>query len=95
MGLTVPRYQDTFKTPKFTFQYHSPRENVERVELGWEVPLAGPVPDGHGGHDVTHDEVIDALRLRGRRERLDGVGVGRVHVLFKSSGNSTLNMHVN
>ena len=70
--------------------FHSPWENIERVELGGKVPFAGPVPDGHGGHDVAHDEVVDALRLGGGRVRLDGRGVGRVHVLFQSSENSTL-----
>ena len=72
-------------------QCYSPRENVERVEFCGEVPLAGPVPDGHGGHDVAHDEVVDALRLGGGRGDGDGVGVvvvgrrceGRIHVLLE------------
>ena len=69
-----------------------PWENVERVEFCGEVPLAGPVPDGHGRHHVTHDEVVDALRFGGSRGpagvvvmvgRGDG-GEGRIYVLLES-----------
>ena len=34
------------------------RENIERVELDREEPLAGRVPDGHRVHDVPDDGVV-------------------------------------
>ena len=58
------------------------RENIERVELYWEEPLAGGVPDGHRVHHVPYDGVVQVrvrqrsvLSLDGHR---GGVKVGRL-----------------
>ena len=55
-------------------------EYIERVELYWEEPLAGGVPDGHRVHHVPYDGVVQVgvrqrsvLSLDGHR---GGVQVG-------------------
>lgn len=51
-------------------------ENIQRVELDREEPLAGGVPDGHRVHHVPYDGVVQVRVCQRSVLSLDGHGGG-------------------